>query len=71
MFEDSMMESGGRIKTKSKYWMFATFGINAAILAVLIILPLLYPEALPKNSLTVGMPRSIALAAESLHFWGS
>jgi len=25
MFEDSMMESGGQIKTKSKYWMIATF----------------------------------------------
>ena len=25
MFEDSMMESGGRIKTKSKYWMIVTF----------------------------------------------
>ena len=25
MFEDSLMESGGRIKTKSKYWMIATF----------------------------------------------
>ncbi len=25
MFEDSLMESGGKIKSKSKYWMIATF----------------------------------------------
>ena len=30
MFEDSLMESGGKIKTKSKYWMVATFAFNAA-----------------------------------------
>ncbi len=28
MFEDSLMESGGKIKTKSKYWMIATFVFN-------------------------------------------
>ena len=51
MFEDALMESGGRIKTKSKYWMIATFGFNGAILATLILIPLLYPEALPKTAL--------------------
>lgn len=51
MFEDSLMESGGKIKTKSKWWMIATFGINGAILATMILIPLLYPEALPKSSL--------------------
>ena len=55
MFEDSMMESGGQIKTKSKYWMIATFGLNAAILATMILIPLIYPEALPKNSLTASL----------------
>jgi protein TonB len=57
MFEDSLMESGGKIKTKSKYWMIATFGFNALILATLILIPLLYPEALPKNAMT--QPRSL------------
>ena len=28
MFEDSLMESGGKIKTKSKYWMIATLRIQ-------------------------------------------
>ena len=31
MFEDSLMESGGRIKTKSKWWMIATFVFNGII----------------------------------------
>ena len=42
MFEDSMMESGGRIRSKSRYWMFATFGFWAVVLIVLIVLPLLW-----------------------------
>jgi protein TonB len=47
MFEDSLMESGGKLKTKSKYWSIVTLCINGAILAALIIWPLLHPEALP------------------------
>ncbi len=43
MFEDSLMESGGKLKTKSKYWSILTLGINGAILAGLIIWPLLHP----------------------------
>ena len=56
MFEDSLMESGGKIKTKSKYWMIGTFALNAAILATMILIPLLYPEALPHTALTA-MPQ--------------
>jgi protein TonB len=52
MFEDSLMESGGRIKTKSKYWMIATFAFNGVILAAMVLFPLLYPEALPHTALT-------------------
>src|SRR5579862_1912319 len=52
MFEDALMESGGKIKTKSKYWMILTFAFNAVILATMILIPLLYPEALPKNAMT-------------------
>ena len=47
MFEDSTFESGRRIKTKSGRWMLFTGGINAAILILLILIPLIYPEALP------------------------
>ena len=52
MFEDSMVESSGRIKSKSRYWMIATFALNGAILATMILIPLLYPEALPQSSLS-------------------
>ncbi len=47
MFEDSTFESARRIKTKSGRWMLVTGGINAAILVLLILIPLIYPEALP------------------------
>ncbi len=49
MFEDSTFESGGRIKSKSGYWMMVTFIINGSILVLLILIPLIYPEALPKG----------------------
>jgi len=52
MFESSLMESGGQIKTKSKYWMIGTFVFNGLILATMILIPLLYPEALPKTAMT-------------------
>jgi hypothetical protein len=37
MFEDSMMESAGKIKTKSRYWMIGTFVLNGTIVAALAI----------------------------------
>ncbi len=49
MFEDSTFESGGRIKTKSGRWMMFTGIINGSILVLLILIPLIYPEALPKG----------------------
>jgi protein TonB len=52
MFESSLMESGGQIKTKSKYWMIGTFVFNALVLATMIIIPLVNPEALPKTAMT-------------------
>ena len=52
MFEDSLIDSGGRLKTKSKYWMIGTAILNFAILTVMIIIPLMYPEALPKTAMT-------------------
>ena len=39
-----------RIKTKSGRWMLFTGSINAAILILLILIPLIYPEALPNGS---------------------
>ncbi len=50
MFEDSTFESTGKIRTRSRGWMIATFVFNAAILLALILIPLIYPEALPSFS---------------------
>ena len=46
MFETSLMESGGQLKTKTGRWMWVTGAINLSVLAVLILIPLLYPDAL-------------------------
>jgi periplasmic protein TonB len=47
MFEDSLMESGNKIEAKSKYWSILTLLFDGALLLVLIVWPLLHPEALP------------------------
>jgi len=48
MFEDSTFESMGRIRTRSRGWMFVTLALNSTILLALVLIPLLYPEALPR-----------------------
>ena len=52
MFEDSTFESTGRLHTRSRRWMIATFAFNAAILLALILIPLFYPEALTGKAMT-------------------
>jgi len=47
MFEDALMESSHRIKTRSKYWSLLAVLINCGVLIALIIWPLLHPDALP------------------------
>ncbi len=47
MFEDALMESSNRIKTRSRYWSVLAVLINCGVLIVLIIWPLLHPDALP------------------------
>src|SRR5580765_7328509 len=51
MFEDSLIESGGRLKTKRGITTVISFGLQVLLVAVLILLPLLYTEALPKQQL--------------------
>jgi len=65
MFEDSMMESSGKLKTKTGRWMILTGLFNLAIIATLILIPLLYPEALPATAMTA---MSQAMPAESGYF---
>jgi protein TonB len=47
MFEDALMESSHRIKTRSRYWSVLAVLINCTVLIALIIWPLLHPDALP------------------------
>ncbi|MGA8740841.1 MAG: energy transducer TonB [Terracidiphilus sp.] len=49
MFEDSTFESTGRIKTRSRRWMFAACALNGSILVALVLVPLIYPNALPSH----------------------
>jgi protein TonB len=49
MFEDALMESGHKIKTKSKYWSIVALIINVAVVIGLILWPLMHLESLPKN----------------------
>lgn len=52
MFEDSLMESGGRIKTNQKYTvLFSTF-VQICLGIFLVLLPLIFTEALPKGMMT-------------------
>src|SRR6266480_4373315 len=51
MFEDSLIESGGRLKTKRGATTLFSFVLQMILLGVLILIPLLYTEALPKQQL--------------------
>jgi protein TonB len=53
MFEDSTFESTGRIRTRSRGWMMAAFAFNVSILLALILIPLIYPEALPRQMMSM------------------
>ncbi|MFZ1133611.1 MAG: TonB family protein [Candidatus Korobacteraceae bacterium] len=51
MFEDSLMESGGKIKNKQKATTAISFIIQILLIGVLVLLPLVFTEALPKQQL--------------------
>lgn len=51
MFEDSLIESGGRLKTKRGITTFISFGLQVGLVGVLVLIPLLFTEALPKQQL--------------------
>jgi len=51
MFEDSLMESGGKIRTNSKWTTLASLLLQFAIVGVMVLLPLIFTEALPKGQL--------------------
>jgi protein TonB len=51
MFEDSLIESGGKLKSKRGATTMVSFIFQAILLGVLILIPLIYTEALPKQQL--------------------
>lgn len=55
MFEDSTFETMGRIHTRSRGWMMATFALNSSILLALVIIPIIHPEMLPQFTSSIPM----------------
>jgi protein TonB len=51
MFEDSLIESGGRLSSKRGATTVVSFVLQALLLGILILVPLIYTEALPKQQL--------------------
>jgi protein TonB len=49
MFEDSTFDSTSRIRTRSRGWMIAAFAFEASILLAFILIPLVFPQALPRQ----------------------
>ncbi len=55
MFEDSLIESGGKLKTARGKTAFFSFGLQAVIIGVMVLIPLLFTEALPKAQLMMAL----------------
>src|SRR5690242_11738687 len=51
MFEDSLIESGGRLRSKRGMTTTISFLIQVALVGILVLIPLLFTEALPKQQL--------------------
>ncbi|HEY1679415.1 MAG TPA: energy transducer TonB [Candidatus Sulfotelmatobacter sp.] len=51
MFEDSLIESGGRLKTKRGWTSIVSFAIQIGIVGVMILIPLIFTEALPTKQM--------------------
>src|SRR5580704_15879237 len=51
MFEDSLIESGNKLKTKRGMTTIISFFFQVMLIGVLVLLPLLFTEALPKTQL--------------------
>lgn len=51
MFEDSLVESGGRLKGKRGTITAVSFILQVCLLGVLVLLPLIFTEALPRQQL--------------------
>ena len=51
MFEDSLLESAGKLKTRTRYTAMLSFGLQIFIIGILVLIPLIYTEALPAKAM--------------------
>jgi periplasmic protein TonB len=51
MFEDSLIESGNKLKTKRLSTTVLSFALQVFLICILILIPLIYTDALPKQQL--------------------
>jgi periplasmic protein TonB len=51
MFEDSLVESSGKLRTRRPLTTLLSFGLQMFLIGILILIPLIYTEALPKQQL--------------------
>jgi periplasmic protein TonB len=51
MFEDSLLESGGRLKTKRGRTTTVAVILQTVLFGIIVVIPLIYTEALPKAQL--------------------
>src|SRR5271155_5109431 len=51
MFEDSLLESGGRLKTKRGRTTTFAIILEIAVIGIMVLIPLIFTEALPKQQL--------------------
>ena len=52
MFEDSLLESGKRFKTRRSLTTSLSFGVQGLLVGVVVVIPLFIPQALPQQHLT-------------------
>jgi len=51
MFEDSLLESAGKLKTRRSWTTVLSFLLQCALIGILVLVPLIYTEALPRQQL--------------------
>src|SRR6202042_3382291 len=51
MFEDSLIESGNKLRTKRLSTTILSFVLQVGLIGILILIPLIYTDALPKQQL--------------------
>jgi len=49
MFEDSLFDSGKRVKRRSPWVTVFSFSVQVLLIGVLVLIPIIYPEALPRQ----------------------